>query len=93
MKFISFLKKKVDVTLHSSNYSPQFYFRTTDVTGAMKLPDGVEMVMPGDNTSFKVELSLQSRWKKVFVSRSVKVVEQLVLVQYQKLSNNFFNAI
>ena len=37
-------------------YRPQFYFRTTDVTGAVKLAEGVEMVMPGDNTSFEVEL-------------------------------------
>jgi len=38
------------------NYRPQFYFRTTDVTGAVELPDGVEMVMPGDNTEMTVEL-------------------------------------
>ncbi|MBK23943.1 MAG: elongation factor Tu [Halobacteriovorax sp.] len=37
-------------------YRPQFYFRTTDVTGAITLADGVEMIMPGDNTSFDVEL-------------------------------------
>jgi elongation factor Tu len=37
-------------------YRPQFYFRTTDVTGDIQLPDGVEMVMPGDNATFKVEL-------------------------------------
>ena len=37
-------------------YRPQFYFRTTDVTGAITLNDGVEMIMPGDNTSFAVEL-------------------------------------
>jgi elongation factor Tu len=37
-------------------YRPQFYFRTTDVTGAVTLPDGVEMVMPGDNVQMKVEL-------------------------------------
>jgi len=37
-------------------YRPQFYFRTTDVTGAVELPEGVEMVMPGDNISIKVEL-------------------------------------
>ena len=37
-------------------YRPQFYFRTTDVTGAVSLPDGVEMVMPGDNTEMSVEL-------------------------------------
>ena len=39
-----------------SNYRPQFYFRTTDVTGTVKLPDGVEMVMPGDNVSVEIEL-------------------------------------
>lgn len=37
-------------------YRPQFYFRTTDVTGSIKLPESVEMIMPGDNTSFEVEL-------------------------------------
>ncbi len=39
-----------------NGYRPQFYFRTTDVTGNVKLPDGVEMVMPGDNVSMEVEL-------------------------------------
>ena len=39
-----------------SNYRPQFYFRTTDVTGVIELPQGVEMVMPGDNVSITVEL-------------------------------------
>ena len=39
-----------------SNYRPQFYFRTTDVTGSVKLPEGVEMVMPGDNVAIEVEL-------------------------------------
>jgi elongation factor Tu len=39
-----------------NNYRPQFYFRTTDVTGAMELPEGVEMVMPGDNVKVKVKL-------------------------------------
>jgi elongation factor Tu len=39
-----------------TNYRPQFYFRTTDVTGIVKLPDGVEMVMPGDNVTMDVEL-------------------------------------
>ncbi|MEN9991901.1 MAG: elongation factor Tu [Verrucomicrobiota bacterium] len=39
-----------------SNYRPQFYFRTTDVTGSIKLPDGVEMVMPGDNVELTIEL-------------------------------------
>jgi elongation factor Tu len=39
-----------------TNYRPQFYFRTTDVTGTVNLPEGIEMVMPGDNTSIEVEL-------------------------------------
>jgi elongation factor Tu len=39
-----------------TNYRPQFYFRTTDVTGVVTLPEGTEMVMPGDNVSFEVEL-------------------------------------
>jgi elongation factor Tu len=39
-----------------SGYRPQFYFRTTDVTGVAKLPDGVEMVMPGDNVQMEIEL-------------------------------------
>jgi elongation factor Tu len=39
-----------------NNYRPQFYFRTTDVTGVVTLPDGTEMVMPGDNTEMTVEL-------------------------------------
>jgi elongation factor Tu len=39
-----------------NNYRPQFYFRTTDVTGSISLPEGTEMVMPGDNTSMMVEL-------------------------------------
>jgi elongation factor Tu len=39
-----------------NNYRPQFFFRTTDVTGSIQLPEGTEMVMPGDNTTIKVEL-------------------------------------
>jgi elongation factor Tu len=39
-----------------NDYRPQFYFRTTDVTGVVKLPEGTEMVMPGDNTTMRVEL-------------------------------------
>ncbi len=43
-------------TAFFSNYRPQFYFRTTDVTGVIELPEGVEMVMPGDNVEMHVEL-------------------------------------
>ncbi|MDH7563007.1 MAG: elongation factor Tu, partial [Caldisericota bacterium] len=39
-----------------TGYRPQFYFRTTDVTGSIKLPEGVEMAMPGDNVNMEVEL-------------------------------------
>ena len=39
-----------------NGYRPQFYFRTTDVTGVVTLPEGVEMVMPGDNVSMAIEL-------------------------------------
>jgi elongation factor Tu len=39
-----------------TGYRPQFYLRTTDVTGVVKLPEGVEMVMPGDNVTINVEL-------------------------------------
>jgi len=39
-----------------TNYRPQFYFRTTDITGTITLPDGTEMCMPGDNTEMHVEL-------------------------------------
>ena len=39
-----------------ANYRPQFYFRTTDVTGVVTLPEGTEMVMPGDNVNLQVKL-------------------------------------
>lgn len=43
-------------TAFFSGYRPQFYFRTTDVTGVIRLPEGVEMVMPGDNVTIEIEL-------------------------------------
>jgi len=45
-------------------YNPQFYFRTTDVTGTIALPDGVEMVMPGDNLTIEVELMKEIAMEK-----------------------------
>jgi len=53
-----FLKKKkvVDIRLFFTKYRPQFYFRTTDVTGEVALPSGTEMVMPGDDAKFTVKL-------------------------------------
>jgi len=41
-----------------NGYKPQFYIRTTDVTGELQLPEGVEMVMPGDNITAKIKLNL-----------------------------------
>ena len=59
-----------------SNYRPQFFFRTTDVTGVITLPADKEMCMPGDNVTMDVELSLLSLSKKVSVLLSVKAAEQ-----------------
>ena len=47
-----------------TGYRPQFYLRTTDVTGIVKLPEGVEMVMPGDNVTITVELVTRSPLRK-----------------------------
>jgi elongation factor Tu len=55
----SYILKKEEGGRHKpffTGYRPQFYFRTTDVTGSIKLPDGVEMAMPGDNINLEVEL-------------------------------------
>jgi len=54
-----YISKKEEGGRHTpfaKNYRPQFYFRTTDVTGSIELPEDVKMVMPGDNTEFTVEL-------------------------------------
>jgi elongation factor Tu len=70
-----------------NNYRPQFYFRTTDVTGAVQLPGGTEMVMPGDNTEMDVELgqpiamdeglrfAIREGGRTVGAGRVVKIVE------------------
>jgi elongation factor Tu len=47
-----------------NGYRPQFYFRTTDVTGSIKMPEGVEMVMPGDNVTIEVELQKEIAMEK-----------------------------
>ena len=70
-----------------NGYRPQFYFRTTDVTGTIELPQGVEMVMPGDNVSMTILLS-----SKVFASLSVKAEELLEAVLLHKLSNNYLKS-
>jgi elongation factor Tu len=55
-----------------TNYRPQFYFRTTDVTGMVKLPEGTEMVMPGDNVSMEVELIVPIAMERSCASPSAK---------------------
>ena len=55
----AYILKKEEGGRHTpffANYRPQFYFRTTDVTGTIALPSGTEMVMPGDNIQFEVNL-------------------------------------
>ena len=47
-----------------NGYRPQFYFRTTDVTGSVQLPEGVEMVMPGDNVGIEVTLTMPIAMEK-----------------------------
>ena len=61
-------------------YRPQFYFRTTDVTGQVVLPDGVEMVMPGDNIKMEVTLIAPIAMDEGLRLRFVKVVVPWVLV-------------
>ena len=58
-KAVTYILNKEEGGRHTpffSNYRPQFYFRTTDVTGTIKLPEGTEMVMPGDNITMEVSL-------------------------------------
>ena len=56
----------------SQGYRPQFYFRTTDVTGVVTLPEGVEMVMPGDNVQMEIELIPPIAMDEGLRSRSAK---------------------
>ena len=62
-----------------TSYRPQFYFRTTDVTGIVNLPEGVEMVMPGDNIEMTVELIAPIAMEEGTSSLSVKVAVLLAL--------------
>ena len=58
-KAVTYILDKEEGGRHTpffSNYRPQFYFRTTDVTGTIKLPEGTEMVMPGDDVTMEVTL-------------------------------------
>jgi hypothetical protein len=67
-----------------SGYKPQFYIRTTDVTGEVTLKEGVEMVMPGDTVTFKVKLVARSPWKSKCASPSAKAAKPSAQVSSRK---------
>ena len=71
-----------------TGYRPQFYIRTTDVTGTVELPAGVEMVMPGDNVEITVKLIRQLLLKKGCDLLFVKAAEPLVQEQFPKSLSN-----
>ena len=70
-------------------YRPQFFFGTADVTGNVELPEGVEMVMPGDNLAVDIELQNPLPWNPDKDLRSVRVVKQLELVTSPRFFNHF----
>ena len=71
-----------------NGYRPQFYFRTTDVTGVTELPEGIEMVMPGDNVTMDVELITRSQSSLVcvlqFAKAAVLLAPALLLLSTNK---------
>ena len=69
-------------------YRPQFYFRTTDVTGVAQLPEGTEMVMPGDNAKMSVELITPIAMEEGFASRFVRAAAPSVLASLRKSSSS-----
>ena len=69
-------------------YKPQFYFRTTDVTGEVELPADKEMVMPGDTITFKVKLLAQSLWTKACALLSAKAAVLSVPALLPKYQHN-----
>ena len=71
-----------------NNYRPQFYFRTTDVTGVVTLDAGTEMVMPGDNVTINVELIVPIAMEESFALLSAKVVVLSVPASLVKLLSN-----
>jgi ribosomal protein L33 len=70
-----------------TGYRPQFYFRTTDVTGVAHLPEGVEMVMPGDNVAMEIELIAPIAMEKGCASRFVKAAARSAPARFRKLLN------
>ena len=72
----------------SKGYRPQFYFRTTDVTGAVELPEGVEMVMPGDNVQMVATLIAPIAMEEGL--RSARAVARWARVWWRRLSSRVF---
>ena len=72
-----------------TGYRPQFYFRTTDVTGDVKLPTGVEMVMPGDNVSCEVTLITPVALEKGCGSRFAKAATRSAQAPSRRLSSSW----
>ena len=71
-----------------NGYRPQFYFRTTDVTGACELPEGIEMVMPGDNVKMTVKLIAPIAMDEGLRLQSAKAVVPSAPVSWPRLSSN-----
>ena len=72
-----------------NGYRPQFYFRTTDVTGSITLPEGVEMVMPGDNIEMDVELLVpRSPWMRACASPSARAAARWEPAGLSRSSSN-----
>jgi elongation factor Tu len=71
-----------------NGYRPQFYIRTTDVTGSLNLPSGVEMVTPGDNTTISAEPWCRSRLKRAAGSRSAKAAARSAPEPSRRLWSN-----
>ena len=69
-------------------YRPQFYFRTTDVTGAVELPEGIEMVMPGTTSTLWLTLIAPIAMEEGCVLLSARVAEQSAPALSLKLSSN-----
>jgi translation elongation factor EF-Tu-like GTPase len=79
--------KAADILPFFNGYRPQFYFRTTDVTGAVELPAGTEMVMPGDNVSITATLIAPIAMEEGLRFAIREGVEQLVRVLLLRLLN------
>jgi elongation factor Tu len=76
-----------------NGYRPQFYFRTTDVTGSIKLPEGQEMVMPGDNTNMEIELIQPIAMIRASASRSARAAALSAPASSPKSSSDYVTTV